>query len=324
MKEQLIVRITGGLGNQMFQYAVAYVLSRRYPERIVKLDTTWYRQNHVHNGFELQSIFNYDGHGLSLEVATDAEIRHAGHSLFTPVMRDGFWGKLLEPLRGKMEWHLQRWAAIQRRSSILDENVCKAEGLDYDRIADKLKKLTIRTGYIRGYWQEFQYIQEYLSDIKQEFVYPKLDIHNQKLLDHITKCDSVSVHIRRGDYVGSDFDVLPKDYYKRAIDYTYTLLKQPVFFFFSEDEEYIKEQFAWVPDKRIVTGNSGKDSYKDMQLMSACKINIIANSSFSKWAGLLNCNEDRKVLYSKYYHREFNQEIIKDDNWICMDCDVEG
>lgn len=320
MSEQIIVRITGGLGNQMFQYAVAYVLSKRYPDRTVKLDTTWYRQIHVHNGFELLDIFNYDGHELSLEVATDAEIRRAAKSLFAPVMRDNFWGRILEPLRSKVEWRVQKFARMKGKSSILDENVCKTQGLNYDAIADKLQELTLQIGYVRGYWQELQYIQEFLDGIKQEFTYPELDSANKKLVEQIEKSDSVSVHIRRGDYVGSDFDVLPQDYYKKAIEYSFTLLDNPVFFFFSEDEEYIREQFSWVPNMQIVSGNTGKSSYRDMQLMSTCKVNIIANSSFSKWAGLLNCNKGRKVLYSQHYHKDFNQEIIRDDNWICVDC----
>ena len=261
MEKQIIVRISGGLGNQMFQYAMAYVLSKRYPDKIVKLDVTWYRQIHVHNGFELFTIFNNDVHKLSLEAATDAEIRRAGKSLFTPVMPRCCWSNWMEPLRSKIEWHLQKWRRKRNTSSILDENVCKKQGFSSEIIDKKLRDMTSNIRCIRGYWQQYTYIRDYINEIKQEFLFPKLDSENQKLVESIQKCEAVSVHVRRGDYIGSCFDVLPLDYYEKAINYVYTILEEPKFFFFSDDEKYISEKFEWIPNKIIVRGNRGKDKY---------------------------------------------------------------
>ena len=233
MEKQIIVRLTGGLGNQMFQYALGYMLSKRYPDRVVKLDTTWYRQMHVHNGFELYRIFNYSGHELSLKEASDKEIRYAAHSPFATTMRDGFLGRRMELVRGKLEWHLQSLRRKNGTSTILDENICKREGVSLEEVSMKLRDLSQKIRFVRGYWQDISYIKDMLEGIQKEFEFPKLDEKNQRMKEDIETVNSVSVHIRRGDYVGSKFDVLPDDYYKRAVEYVSSFMDNPRFYFFS-------------------------------------------------------------------------------------------
>ena len=316
MKEQMIVRVTGGLGNQMFQYALGYVLSKKYPQREVKIDATWYRQMEVHNGFELQRIFEHEGHALSLKLASDAEIRRACKSVLAPGIKKGFFSGL-NPLREKMEWHVQDYKRKKEKSSVYDENRSKKEK-NVGQIKHDLNQLGDRIQYIRGYWQDVNYFEGYMEEIAKEFQFPKPDEKNEEILNKIDSTNAVSVHVRRGDYVGSDFDVLTDDYYKNAIDYVKGFMKNPVFYFFSDDKEYIEKEFAWLKEKELIAHNVGAQSFRDMQLMSRCKVNIIANSSFSKWGALLNTYPDKLVIYPKVYHKDFGQETIELANWVQM------
>ena len=314
MKEQIIVRVTGGLGNQMFQYAMAYVLSQKYPDKDIKIDSTWYRQYDVHNGFELQRIFQYDGHSLSLQVASDTEIRNACKSAFAPVMKGGF-GVKVNLLREKIEWHIQDLIRKNGKSSIYDENIEKKEKSTSQIISD-INQLKDNIHYIKGFWQDVDYFEGYMEEIAKEFQFSKPDEKNKAVLDKINATNAVSVHVRRGDYVGSAFDVLTDDYYKKAIEYVKNSMDNPIFYFFSDDKQYIEKEFNWLEEKELIVHNIGAQSYRDMQLMSHCKVNILANSSFSKWGALLNQHPDKVVIYPEVYHKEFAQEKIALYNWI--------
>jgi len=316
VKNQMVVRVTGGLGNQMFQYALAYVLSKKYPNREIKIDSTWYRQIDVHNGFELKKIFEYEGHCLSLQMASDKEIRQACESILAPVIKKGFLAGF-NPLREKAEWHIQDWKRKNGKSSVYDENISKKEK-SVEQIKQNLNQLDDNIHYIRGYWQDVNYFEGYMEGIAKEFQFPKPDEKNEEILNKIDSTNAVSVHVRRGDYVGSDFDVLTDDYYKNAIDYVKGFMKNPVFYFFSDDKEYIEKEFAWLKEKELIAHNVGAQSFRDMQLMSRCKVNIIANSSFSKWGALLNSNPEKVVIYPKVYHKDFGQEKITLENWVQM------
>ena len=118
----------------------------------------------------------------------------------------------------------------------------------------------------------------------------QIDHNNKKLLDQIKKCNSVSVHIRRGNYVAKGYLLVDEAYYRAAIDYMIKNVKEPHFFVFSDEIACAKEMFKSYDQGMFtyVSGNDGINSYKDMQLMSNCNNNIIANSTFSLCATFLN------------------------------------
>jgi hypothetical protein len=147
------------------------------------------------------------------------------------------------------------------------------------------------------------------------------------LIDKINSEESVSVHIRRGDYLHSCFNSLfhvqDLDYYQAAIDQIQQKIKNPSFYIFTTDYEWTKEQFSKLKIPfNIVDINKGSQSYMDMILMSKCKHNIIANSSFSWWGAWLNRNEEKMVIAPKkwYKHTEMNNNAshIIPNGWITI------
>ena len=110
-------------------------------------------------------------------------------------------------------------------------------------------------------------------------------------------CNSVSVHIRRGDYLMYDyFQACTPEYYRRAIEFIISRVEKPLFFVFSDDLAWSgKFMEECGVEYRLVDHNRGKDSYKDMYLMSRCRHYIIANSSFSWWGAWLGEDEGKTV-----------------------------
>ena len=107
----------------------------------------------------------------------------------------------------------------------------------------------------------------------------------------------MSIHIRRTDYIGNPLhdNICTLEYYKSATYLIKKNIKDPIFFVFSDDIEWCTKNL-FINDAIFIEGNINKNSYKDMQLMTACKCNIIANSSFSWWAAWLNSYEKKIVI----------------------------
>ena len=143
---------------------------------------------------------------------------------------------------------------------------------------------------------------------------------DESYVNQITNSNAVSLHVRRGDYLSDtykdSFKSLGADYYKNAVNEVYKRIENPTFFIFSDDKDFINESFDWIENKVIVEGNAGNRSYIDMYLMSLCRINIIANSTFSMWAGILNSHEDATVIYPSTYMTQKESEVKLLKNWI--------
>ncbi|MEI3521717.1 MAG: alpha-1,2-fucosyltransferase [Anaerosacchariphilus sp.] len=258
-----IVKIMGGLGNQMFQYALYYKFMREGIE--TKIDLSYYTEINSHNGYEIQSIFM-----RTAEQATQEECKKLAFYKTTK------WNRLLIRIIRRKSFY----SNIYTRESGYDQNILK-----------------LRDTYIEGYFQS----ERYFEDIKEEI--KKLYDFGENLPDNviawkqqIEKDNSVSIHIRRGDYsVTGQRMLCDTDYYKNAIEYIKRKTKAPIFYIFSNDIEWCKKKFVG-DEFRFVTGNTGQQSYWDMFLMSKCNHNIIADSSFSWWGAWLNNNVSKIVM----------------------------
>lgn len=130
----------------------------------------------------------------------------------------------------------------------------------------------------------------------------------------------MSVHIRRGDYLSASFangfgNCCPLDYYQRAIAMISKTVDKPLFVFFSDDMEWVKENFAG-EDCLFVSHNKGVDSWQDMYLMSLCNHNIIANSTFSWWGAWLNHHEDKMVIAPKKWWSTIENDDVVPETWM--------
>lgn len=278
----IIINLSGQLGNQMFQYALGRKLF--YLERKVKFDTRFYELYPEYYGLH---IFN-----IKVPVANLNEcltIRDEKRTLMDRIRRK-FFGK---------------------RQNIISE----INDLEYV-LKDEIFKS--KTAYIDGYWQMEDYFVDIKNIIINEFKFPEIfDEKNLFYLHKIKHNLSVSIHVRRGDYING-FPLLTKKYYSHAIEYFESKYNNIIFFVFSNDMEWSKENIQ-MQNGYFVDCNIGKDSWKDMYLMTQCNHNIIANSSFSWWGAWLNQNKNKEVIAPSewLYHAE-NPKIYCDD-WIIVE-----
>jgi len=173
--------------------------------------------------------------------------------------------------------------------------------------------------YINGYFVGDMYapILEYLQPIE------KLRYLNRYALGEINRSDSVSIHFRRTDYLAKEHEyfsgICTDEYYRNSISRMSGTVEDAVFFVFSDDPAYARSFFKkHYPraDYRVIMNNrDGRKSFLDLFLMSQCKHNIIANSTFSWWGAFLNRNSDKIVLCPERYQKDSDRNIYPSD-WI--------
>ena len=165
----------------------------------------------------------------------------------------------------------------------------------------------LRKGFVNGYWQSEKYFESIEDIIRNVFTFPEASEQNKAIAREMAASTSVSIHVRRGDYLRYFLNnVLDEAYYGPAMAYFTERFKDVHFFIFSNDISWCREHLS---AERIsfVDWNTGKDSPYDMWLMTQCKHNIIANSSFSWWAAYLNIHKDSIVISPKKWT---NAEVL--------------
>lgn len=258
-----IVWVDGGLGNQMFQYALAMKLKSLGKQ--IKIDVTKYADHHAHNDFELDKVF-----GIDCDYADEEEIRRLGY------LKSNHWTELL------------------RKTPFRKRTIYNHESYDFDGSVFLMDNC-----YLEGYWQSEKYFQNIREQVLETYTFPAFSTEEQKnWAEQIGNSLSVSVHIRRGDYLNYAYlqNICTPEYYRRAMDFFRERFPGSAeFYIFTNDFPWAEERFSG-EDCHFVKGNTGADSFRDMQLMSLCKHNIVANSSFSWWGAWLNQNPDKIVI----------------------------
>lgn len=276
-----IVKFLGGLGNQMFQYAFYLNLQEHF--KTVKADLKDFKTYSLHNGFELENIFP-----VKLEKASSFDLK-----LYLPYNRKWIWRKLRQ-LNSSKNTYLEENTFFSYQPNIFQ---------DYKK------------RYYWGYWQHIDYINPVENHLRKDFQFPAIiDKNNNQLLKSLQNQNTVSVHIRRGDYLNepSFVGICDLVYYQKAIQFMQEKLNDPLFVFFSNDIDWCKDHFNSL-NAKFVDWNTGKESFRDLQMMSLCQHNIIANSSFSWWASWLNQNPNKTIISPK---RWINDADLKTDGLI--------
>lgn len=267
----IIVNLTGGLGNQMFQYAFGRAIATK--------NNTGLKLHFTNALFNTQRAYELDVFNISATIATTKDLQKHG------IMQNRVINRLLYLFDERYKIQFNKHIVTQKYP------------YDYNPSHLSIKN----NSYIQGYWTDERYFKEIENIIRKEFTPKKgLDERNQKILKQIQALTSVSIHVRRGDYVANKTNI-PKfiglNYYVKSIKKIKSTVFDPVFFVFSDDISWCKNNLSQLLNKvYFIDQNKGKDSYKDMLLMSACKHNIIANSTFSWWGGWLNRNPSKIVL----------------------------
>lgn len=277
----IIVRVTGGLGNQMFQYAMYKSLEKK--GKLVKLDSkSFYETKKEHNGYELERIFD-----IKPNKPTKEDLEKFDENNISTLF------KIKRKLFGDKKF------VYDTKEYVFNKDVYK-----------------LKNSYLNGYWQSIKYFEGIENDIKKDFRFKnQLDNKNLEILNEIENSNSISIHIRRGDYMSPENYnmygcIASPTYYKKAIKVIEEKVENPTFFVFSNDMDWVKKNIQINSRVFYIDINSGNGSYKDMQLMSNCKHNIIANSSFSWWGAWLNENKNKIVIAPKKW---INREDVDSD-----------
>ncbi|WP_298939625.1 alpha-1,2-fucosyltransferase [uncultured Dysgonomonas sp.] len=197
------------------------------------------------------------------------------------------------------------------------------ENFDYRFYPEYLNKSKGVSFYFGG-WHCEKFFKNVISDIKKLYRFQEIpsDPINDEIIEKISTSNSVSIHIRRGDYIYDEANynlfgsVCNISYYKNAIEKICSLVGNPVFFIFSNEMEWVKENIKIENEVFYIENNKGKDSWKDLFLMSSCKHNIISNSTFGWWGAWLNHNPNKNVICpDKFLVRDLETEIYPED-WI--------
>lgn len=282
----IIIEVAGGLGNQLQQYA----LYRKFKSmgKDVKLDVSWFEnvgskeQNDLVTQRELELSY-FDG--LAFEACTKEE-----KAILTGKV--GIVGKLQRKLLpASIHW-------------FHENKMYHPELLEFENM------------YISGYFACEKYYADILKELRETIKFPiSANPLNIKMSQEMEERQSVSVHIRRGDYLNSENaamfgNICTDKYYETAIEAIKENINDAHFYIFSDDISYVKEKYTG-DEYTIIDFNHGKDSFYDMWLMSKCKHNICANSTFSFWGARLNGNEG-KIMIRPTIHKN-SQIFVKEE-----------
>lgn len=284
VRNLVLIKLNGGLGNQMFQYALGHIIALKNNSQI-KLDKELFKlteksPGHTPRNYEL-GIFDILG-----TTASKQDIGYFEHL------------SLINKLRRELYLNYPKMCFERNFSFVPDI------------------KTALPPVYLRGYFQSYKYLEGDEEAVREVFRFPEkeLDKNNKDLLQRIRGTNSVSVHIRRGDYVKDEITKkfhgnCSRDYYDQAILKIMRFEEEVEFFFFSDDIKWVENEFRDFPiRKTFVASNPGSNSWKDMFLMTNCKHNIIANSSFSWWAAWLNRNSLKKVIAPRQWFNNPEKE----------------
>ena len=277
----IIVSLFGGLGNQMFQYACGKVVAKNLNAEL-KLDISHVtdrtlRNNFTYRDYEL-GVFN-----IKEKIATIEEVR-----------------QFIPDLWNSKEYIKQRYKLkrlFNGRSLYIEKSK-----FSYNKDIELVKDNT----FLYGYFQTEKYFESQRIELLYNFkLKDQIDKINSSLIDQIKSENAVSIHIRRGDYLNSPFELLDvQEYYIKAIELIQERVDSPSFYIFTNDYLWTEENFSSLNIKKtIVNINKNDQSYIDMILMSNCKHNICANSSFSWWGAWLNTNPDKIVVAPKRWFK---------------------
>lgn len=186
------------------------------------------------------------------------------------------------------------------------------------------KLLKIKKWYIEGYFQTEKYFLNFADKIREDFTFTiEPSEKNYTCIQEIKSSESISLHIRRWDFINNTKTntihwTCDLEYYKKASQYIIKKLDKPIFYIFSDDIKWVKENLNIEWKVRFIDWNNAEKNYEDMRLMSLCKHNIIANSSFSWWWAWLNKNKSKIVISPKKWFNtdKINTKDIIPDTWI--------
>lgn len=277
-----LIKITGGLGNQMFIYAFYMQMSQRFKH--VRIDLSDMMHYNVHYGYEMNRVFNLP----RTEFCINQKLKKIIEFLFFKTILERKQKGQMKPFTCKYFWPLI---------------------------------------YFKGFYQNEKYFADIKDDVRKAFTFD-LSKASPKSIAAAREMDqtpqSVSIHIRRGDYLqpkhwDSIGQICQAEYYKNAIRELEKRVDHPVYYVFSEDLDWVKENLP-LKHAVFIDWNKNENSWQDMMLMSHCRHHIICNSTFSWWGAWLDPNEKKIVIGPEQWTKYDKSDIILPHEWIKVPC----
>lgn len=284
----IAVELTGGLGNQMFQYATGRSIAI-HGQTQLKIDLSWFKN-------------------------PDAFSRRTYELGCFKIQADLFEPQSLGP---KRVW-------FRRSRNELRYGDLKLINEPHFQFYPDLLKASDNV-YLKGYWQSEKYFEQAKPQIYRDFQFKSSpSFANKSMLDKIGNSQNpVSLHIRRGDYVAdkktNEFHgTASLEYYDRAIEHISKNIQTPTFFVFSDDPKWCRQNLKLNFPTTFVDHNPPTSGYEDMRLMSTCKHHILANSSFSWWGAWLNKSGSKIVIAPKKWFQDptINTKDLIPKKWV--------
>ena len=287
-----IVKLKGGLGNQMFQYAFAKVLAKSSGET-VKLDLSTYNDIHG-DSIRKPRILKFN---TTLPLATDEDLKqicimnHIGNPLST-IYRAKVAGEM-----------------------IFNPHYFFERNRAYRQVED-IKKYY----YFDGYWQSWQHVNAVIDELKKEFL-PNytLSLSTQKCIDKVIRENSVFIGIRKGDYTANPehFGFFGQDYYDKALAYMDSLIENPVYYIFSNDISWVRENLNF-GDRNIEYRQNEDvvDDFEELIIMMNCKHSIIINSTYHWWGARLHEGKNKIIVAPEKWFFDNKPIDIVPPHWV--------
>lgn len=289
----ITIKIWGGLGNQLFQYAFGYALSKEYKDDLF-LDIEFYDKQYKYVGIRK---FNLD----MLKCNTKIASKRRG---IIKILESFLVNRIIHRYKPEIVFRTKKNLFVKERKK------------EYFSISEPVRGIN---NYYDGYWQTSLYFRKYKLELKEQFKYNgKYNDSAKYFLNKIQNSNSVSVHIRRGDFVSSKRigHLIDLEYYIRAMDYICFIVSDPVFFIFSDDLQWVRKNLKSSYSLEYVDNKCNDSEIVDMMLMTECKHGIMSASTFSWWGNWLKDADENTIIVAprgKYFNNRFIE-----DNWIVM------
>ncbi len=277
--------LNGGLANQVFQYIFLRYAELSHPKREPWfLDDSFFFVNNVHNGYELERVFNLKPNLLSNAFDSDVWdefIKNKRNGISVPQTFLNFGTDII------------MYAETNNFPEHNPFNGAIISMFDANEFHPEIADIPYPNIYYHGYWINKNWLGSYKDIILKELSFPEIPLQSAKdYAQQITSSSSVAVHIRRGDYVTLGWNI-PIEYYSQSLRALAEKLNRFTLYVFSDDLEWCRENakelgLTYASEIVYVAGNTKENSYLDMQLMSMCKGMVLSNSAFCYLAALMN------------------------------------
>jgi hypothetical protein len=287
----IYVKVHYGLGNQMFQYALARGLSIKL-QTDFRLDLSFYKRQAISADARAYCLNQFT---IQENIATDEEVRD--------FIRPSFLRRRFRQFQNiVLPWYRREF--IPEKSRVFDPRIFQIP----------------RQVYLAGYWQKEDYFRHAETEIRNDFGFRHPpDTRNSELIARINGANSVSVHIRRGDYLTnsfalSNFEACDLSYYRAAVAHIAGIVSAPHFFVFSDDILWAEENLKIKYPVTFIGDHNKDQPHEDLRLMSHSKHFIIANSSFSWWGAWLGSYNNKVVIGPRKWFK--NGDHTLPEKWI--------